>query len=263
MSGSLFVEERRRAILEELRRAGRVSVKLLSEALQVSAVTIRQDLRALENSGLLERTYGGAVSRLSDPTLPEMAFHVRQTRQSEAKTAMARAAVQLVRNGYSLALDPSTTAYALVPYLKSFAKLTILTNSLVVAQSFLDTEQIQVLLPGGRLRRDSISVTGRPEDFPDMNVNIFFMSARGLTLNEGITEVGPEEVAMRQAMIDRSVQVVALIDGSKWGQVAPYTIVAANGVDRIITTDDAPPKMVDFLRAAGAVVEVVTVGSSA
>jgi DeoR/GlpR family transcriptional regulator of sugar metabolism len=259
MHEPLFVEERRRAILGELRKYGRVSVKALSETMHVSAVTIRQDLRALEDNGLLERTYGGAVSRLSDPGMSELAFHVRQTQRSAAKKMIAQTAVNLVKNGDCIALDPSTTTYALVPFLRGFERLTILTNSLVIAQSFLDNENIHIIMPGGRVRRDSISVTGRPEDFPNMNVNIFFMSARGVTLNEGITEIGQEEVMMRQAMIARSVEVVLLVDGSKWGQVAPYTIAKPQQISRIITTADAPPDMVGEFRTQGIVVELVPI----
>src|SRR5262245_46674211 len=111
----LFVAERRRAILEQLRQNGRVSVKELSDSMNVSTVTIRHDLRALEDDGLLERTYGGAVRRQADGSLPELSFDVRNTRNAEAKNLIGAAAARLVKEGDSIALDASTSAYALVP----------------------------------------------------------------------------------------------------------------------------------------------------
>lgn len=257
MSEPLFVEERRRVILDQLRKHGRVSVKALSEAMNVSTVTIRQDLRALEDSGLLERTYGGAVSRHADNMMPELSFHVRQHRHKGGKNAIAAAAARLVQDGYSIALDASTTAYAMVPYLKSLNKLTILTNSLVIAQSFLDTPRIQVLVPGGRIRCDSISIVGRPEGLPDINLNLGFLGARGLTLTEGCSDVDPDEALMKQAMASRCVKTVIVADGSKWGQVAPYTVVKINQVDRVITTADAPTPLVNQFREAGIRVDLV------
>lgn len=258
MPETLFVEERRRAILDELRRNGRVSVKQLSDALGVSTVTIRQDLRMLEDGGYLERTYGGAVSRVTDSMmLPELSFHVRQNRQRQAKDAIARLSAGLIHDGDTIGLDASTTASALVSYLKPFSKLTVLTNSLIVAQNFLDSPHIQVLLPSGRLRRDSISIVGRPEGLPDVNLNIAFLGARGVTWVEGISDVDPDEVTMKQAMIARSVSTVIVADGSKWGQVAPYTLARPAQIHRIVTTDP-PLNLLDQFRSQGVHVDIAS-----
>lgn len=251
---ALFVEERRRIILDQLQQQGRVLVKDLSDAMAVSAVTIRQDLRALEDEGLLERTYGGAVQRELQPNIPELSFHVRQNRNREQKRAIAAAAVQRVEDGYSLALDASSTVYALTPLLKNFKKLTVVTNSLFIAQNFLDSPHIQVILPGGRLRRDSISIVGKPDGLPDINFNLGFFGTRGIALL-GITDVDADEVAMKSAMVARCVETVILADAGKWGQVAPYTFARLQQVTRIITTEDAPGDTVGSVEAQGVVVE--------
>jgi DeoR family fructose operon transcriptional repressor len=258
MPESLFVEERRRVILDQLKEQGRVSVKDLSEAMNVSAVTIRQDLRALEEGGLLERTYGGAVRRESTTVLPEMSFHVRLGKKHREKEAMAAAAAALIREGDSVALDASSTAYSLVPHLKTFKRITVVTNSLITAQSFLDSPHVNVLLPGGRLRRDSISIVGRPEGLPDVNLNIGFFSARGVNLSGGVSDVDADEVAIKQAMMGRCVSVVVMIDGSKWGQVAPYPFIRAEQIRHIITSDDAPLDMVNEMRKRKVRVDVVS-----
>lgn len=259
MPDSLFLEERRRAILEQLDQTGRVTVKKLSADLKVSAVTIRQDLRALEEAGLLDRTYGGAVARAEKTPLLELSFHVRQNKRQTQKSAMARTAVTWVQDGYSIALDSSTTVFALVHYLKQFENLTIVTNSLIVAHEFLDHAGIQVLLPGGKLRRDSISLVGQPASLPRVNLNLGFFSARGLTTQIGATEIDPDEVVIKQAMVRQCMQSILLLDSSKWGQVAPYTFIPPDQLHHIITTGDAPPDLVAACRKLSACVDVVAV----
>lgn len=253
---ALFVEERRRIILDQLQQHGRVSVAELSEAMQVSAVTIRQDLRALEEEGLLDRTYGGAVSR-SSSALPELSFHIRMGKRQHEKAAIAKAAAALVSDGDTVALDCSTTAYAMVEPLKRFRKLTIVTNSLIIAQSFLDSPHIHVLLPGGRLRRDSVSLVGGTNTLPEINLNIGFMGARGISMVGGISDVDADEVQMKSAMIARCISTVVLVDGSKWGQVATYTFLKPEKMARIITSDLAPPELVAQFRNEGICVDVV------
>jgi DeoR family fructose operon transcriptional repressor len=259
MSDPLFLEERRQAILDLLQRRERVTVKELSEAMQVSEVTIRQDLRALQEQGLLERTYGGAVPRSGAPSLNELSFNVRLAKKQAEKDLIAAAAASLVHDGYSIALDSSTTTYALVPYLKQFDNLTIVTNSLMVAQSFLSKEeqQVRVLLAGGKLRRDAISTVGMPESLPNVNLNLCFFGARGIAQRAGASEIDPDEVTIKQAMIVRCVHPVLLVDGSKWGQVAPFTIVPTAELHHIITSSDAPLDEIGGFREVGVRVDVI------
>jgi DeoR/GlpR family transcriptional regulator of sugar metabolism len=259
MPEPLFVEERRRIILERLRQQGRVSVNELSEAMQVSAVTIRQDLRALEEGQLLKRTYGGAVIRSPTYPLKELAFDIRKKRNWRAKEAIGTAAAAIVKNDDAVALDGSTTAFALVPHLKKLDKITVVTNSLIIAQSFLDCPGFQVLMPGGRLRADSISLVGHPEDLPDINLNTGFFGAHGISSEGGITEVDPDEVAMKKAMIARCVFTVIIADDSKWGRIAPYPFVSVPNVDRIITTSGAPEVLVENFRKSGVRVDALAV----
>lgn len=239
-------------ILEYLENNGRVSVKSLSDQLNVSEVTIRQDLRALEAEGLLERTYGGAVLRSANvPNPPELSFDVRRKKLETEKATIARAAADLVRDNYGVALDASSTAFHMASYLKRFDGLTIVTNSLTIAQQFLDTPRIQVMMPAGRLRRDSIALVGRPTTLPDINLNIGFFGARGLTLKTGATDISPEEAEMKRALIAHCLQTVVLIDSTKWGQISPFTYVDTANVSQIITSERAPKEYVAEFQAAG------------
>lgn len=257
MNEALFLEERRRAIFEQLKRAGRVSVKELSEQLNVSAVTIRQDLRALEKEGMLERTYGGAMLP-TPPNVPEVAFDIRREANYAEKNTIGRAAAALVQNGYAIGLDASTTAYAVTPYLKMITNLTIVTSSIMIAQQFVDSPHINVIMPGGKLRRDSMSLVGNPGSLPDINLNLGFFSARGLTLEAGLTDLSPEQAELKRALIARCLSVVALIDSTKWGQVLPYTYAYAHDMTRIITTSATPHDLITQIRKSGVTVDVVS-----
>ncbi len=258
MPDSLFLEERRRAILEQLEQTGRVTVKELSAELQVSTVTIRQDLRALEEAGLLDRTHGGAVVRTKAAPLLELSFNVRRTKRQDQKTVIAQVAAELVQDGYTIALDSSTTVFAVVPYLKRYENLTIVTNSLMIAQGFLDHPTTQVLLPGGRLRRDSISLVGQPESVPKVNMNLGFFSARGIADQIGATEIDPAEVVIKQTLATRCVNPILLLDSSKWGEVAPYTFILPDQIRHIITTSAAAADLVSHYRQRGTQVDILT-----
>lgn len=253
---TLFVEERRRMILDELKQSGRVSVRELSDSMHVSEVTIRQDLRSLETEGLLERTYGGALLREAASGPPELSFHTRMGKKRAQKEAIGRAAAALVRDGDAIALDASSTAFAAASLLKSLRRLTIVTNSLHLANVFLDAPQVTVMLPGGRLRRDSISLVGRPEGLPDINLRLGFFGARGVSTVAGITDVDVDEVAMKQAMASRCLSSLVLVDGGKMGQVSAYTFLKLPDVARVITSDDAPEQLVREIREAGVEVQV-------
>lgn len=252
------IKRRHQTIVDLLRQeGGRLSVQTLSERLGVSTVTIRQDLRALAAKDVLERVYGGAVLRASSPMSVELSFEVRQGEARKAKDAMGRFAAELVKDGYGIALDGSTSAYALVPYLKNMTNLTIVTNSMMVAQSFRDTPRIKVLVPAGRIRGESATIVGNPESLPDINLSFGFFGAWGVSLDGAFSDVEPDEIAMRRAMMQRCLRSVVVIDSRKWGETAPYTYARPQEVSRIISNDDAPPELVEHFRALGVTVDLV------
>jgi DeoR/GlpR family transcriptional regulator of sugar metabolism len=241
-TGQLFLEERRRHILELIKEKGRVSVSELSASMNVSAVTIRQDLKALEEEGLLARTHGGAVGVQNTLQAEdyETSFAIRRKEQALEKEAIGRAAAALVHTGSAIAVDASTTVCALFPFLSHLDSLTIITNNLAVPELALAYPQIEVFLSGGRFRRDSYSVIGNPASIPDINLNIGFVSAWGLSPQAGFTEVSEGEMVMKQALLARCRTKIALLDSTKWGKIAPYTYAHPTDFDLIITTDRAP-----------------------
>ena len=256
-------QHRQKAIVELLsREGGRLSVNSLSERLGVSSVTIRQDLRVLAGDRVVDRVYGGAVLRAGGAPLSELSFEARAREATRQKDAIGRHAAALVKPGYGIALDGSTTACALVPYLKQIANLTIVTNSLIVAQQLRDAESHTVLMTSGRLRRESATIVGTLNGLPPINLNLGFFGAWGVSLIAGITDVNPEEVRMRQVMIEHCLETIIVVDGRKMGEVAPYTYATLDRISRIITDDSAPPHVVSDLCSQWVTVDVVPVSRS-
>lgn len=250
MANQLFMEERRRLILEQLKKQGRVSVGELSNNMNVSAVTIRQDLRALEADGLLERTHGGAVEvqQKSTSDEPELSFDIRRNQYANEKNALGLAAAAMIETGSAIALDASTTVCSLLPHISHLDSLTVVTNNLMATEMLLNNPRVEVLLPGGRLRRDAYSIVGAPSTLPDINLNIGFVSAWGISPEAGLTEVSEDEMIMKQALLARCSTKVVLVDSSKWGQVAPYTYALPQDVDLILTTNRIPETILDTFK---------------
>jgi DeoR/GlpR family transcriptional regulator of sugar metabolism len=253
-----FLAERRHLILQRLHEQRRVSVNELSEWLDVSPVTIRGDLKALQDEGRLQRTHGGAILPTHKSAAPDLSFDIRNRTNPAEKEAIARAAAELVRDGDSIALDASTTCFRMLPYLKKHSQLVILTNSLMIAQHCLDAPQIEVYLPGGRFHRDSVSLVGKPDSLPSINLKLGFFSANGISAGAGITEYAQEMVDIKRAMLGKCLNNYFLADHSKWGKVAPYTLYPSTRPFHMLTTPRAPRDEVDYFESQGATFVFVT-----
>ena len=248
--------ERRQAIITALEEAGQLSVAELSERFDVSDVTIRADLQALSDYGLVLRVRGGAMATT---TLPELTYDVRRQLNAAQKARIGQMAASFVRNGDSIVIDSSTTAQAIVPFLPQQAELTVVTNNIKDAIALLSFPQVNVLMPGISLRRESISLVGSIEDtaIAGIHIRIGFFGARAFTIEEGMTDVNLDEVRTKRDLLVRCKQIVGVMDSRKWGKVATATFASLNEIDTIISDSDAPQDMVREVRARG--VEVILV----
>jgi len=251
MNTKLFLEERQEQIIALLEQEGRVSVADLSKRFDLSQVTIRTDLDALAAQGLLVRTHGGAIA--ADRTDLELSFDVRRRLYSTQKQRIGTAAAALVEDGEAIALDASTTALAVATQIKGRHELTVITNGIFIALALLDAQSITVLMPGGFLRRDSVSLVGTEgNDFiKGFNIQKGFFGAKGLTLEEGLSDVNNAEVAVKRDLVTHAKQVIAVVDSSKWGRVGFVSFASIDQVDCVITDKGAPPDMVAVLQEAG------------
>ncbi|MFN8505685.1 DeoR/GlpR family DNA-binding transcription regulator [Kouleothrix sp.] len=237
-ANEIFLEERRRGIAELARAEGRVTVDDLSQRYAVSGATIRADLRALAEQGLLARTHGGAV--LIERASRELSFDARRHQQPDAKQRIGRAAAALVCPGEAIVLDTSSTALELARALRDQRELTILTNSLAVVDELFEAPQIAVVLLGGMLRRGSRSLVGHDGLGPLRRYTIGhgFFGAHGLAPDAGLTDVSPAEAEVKRALVGACRSVVALLDATKLGQVGAAAFAPASQVDVLVT--DAP-----------------------
>ncbi len=253
----LYLEERRQEILQRVEQEGRVSVVELSEQLGVSEVTIRVDLQALADRKLIIRTHGGAVPASGGRY--DLALTMRQERQIQEKSRIGEAAAAQVADGDAIFLDSSSTALTIVQSLKNHRHLTIITNSLAIAQEMCDVAGVSVVMPGGTLQPETFSLIGTDglEMLRKFNIQKGFLGAHGLNLPEGLTDISPDEAAIKRELVGMCRQNIAVLDATKWGRVGFASFARPDEIHNIITDTDAPADLVEQVQAAG--IEVVLV----
>src|SRR5436309_8054828 len=180
-ANGMLNEERRRSIVEMLDRDGRVLVTDLAKYFRTSQITIRKDLEVLDSQGRIHRTHGGALpvqtEALLDPTLRE-----KEKLHRKEKMRIAAAAAGMVEEGQCVLLDSGTTTTAIARALKDIGKLTVITNAVNIAAELSGTN-IEVILTGGMLRKNSFSLVGpvAEQALRQLSADILFLAWTGST----------------------------------------------------------------------------------
>ena len=227
--------ERRDSIIKIIQSNGKVRVDSLSEKFDVSTVTIRNDLDFLEKKGILHRTHGGALIRKNvyeDPTLEEK----QKLFQSE-KQRIGEKAIEMINDGDSILLDSGTTAMEVAQRLSGKKNLTIMTNAINIALKLGSFEDLNVMLTGGVLRKESFSLVG-PEAEATISNYFFdklFLGVDGLEIKNGLTTPNPMEAQLNRTMVERAQQVIAIADSSKFGRHSFSYICDVDVISTIIT----------------------------
>ena len=253
-SGDVFARERQDDIARLVTEQGRVRVRDLATRFGVSTVTIRKDLDVLESEGRLMRTHGGALTPVRDR--PEPAFDLRERLQQDEKARIGAAAAALVHDGDSIVMDASTTGLAVARRIRQqggWSQLTVITNGLRIATELAGTQGITVLMTGGRVRWQAMSVVGHLGDglFDRINVQTAFVGAAGFALEPGLSDATEEEAQIKRSMVAAARRVIAIVDHTKWQRVTFATFCRTEEIDAVLTDDQAPADMVRDLRAAG------------
>ncbi|MGQ7296135.1 DeoR/GlpR family DNA-binding transcription regulator [Quadrisphaera sp. KR29] len=244
------------AILDLVAERGEVSLTELAEALGTSHATVRRDLAALGDQRLLLRTHGGARAVDSGGEVP---VSLRGTRHQEAKRAIAAAVAQTVpRHRYAIALSGGTTTGAVARALSGHTELTIVTNSLSIAQLVTSFPQMKIMMTGGILRPESLELVGQLAEntFSAINLGTAILGADGITA-AGVTTHDETEARTNHAMVVHAQRVVVVADGSKVGHLAFAHVVGLDHVDALVTDTSADPEVLEQVRAAGVEVTVV------
>lgn len=233
----MLLAERRNLIILELQENKKVVVSELSKKFNVSEETIRRDLDKLSEEGLVVKGYGGAV--LKEDYGMELPFNVRYKMNPEGKKVIAELAVQEISNRDYISLDASSTTVFLSRAIrgKQFEKLTVITNSVENAITLSSAPGCELVLSGGTLHSDSMSLMGAKaiESISAYHVNKAFISCNGLDMERGITEGNDEVVSMKQAIINAAESVILLIDSDKFDKVSFSQVCDISRIEMLIT----------------------------
>jgi DeoR family fructose operon transcriptional repressor len=253
-------------MLERIERDGGVSVAELARSYGVSSITVHRDLELLAAEGLVERVHGGARAIAAAPgamAAPAIAtaWSQRVEQAAAAKEAIAARAAQLVNAGSTIFLDASSSALALARRLMEDPpnELTLVTSSPAIAYE-MQAEPVHVVVTPGELDQHMKMIAGRwtVEFVSQLNFDVAFVSAAGLTLKEGLTTSRRPLADVVNAARSAAKRTVALIDASKFGRASLLTIMRADDPDLIITDSALPADVADAYDAARVHLETLT-----
>ena len=245
----MLTSQRRKVILDRLRRDGQVLAKALSEELALSEDTIRRDLRAMASGGLLQRVHGGALP--ASPALGDYA--VRQSLQPGGKLAIAKAAAALIQPGQIVFMDGGTTCHQLALQLPLNLKATVVTHSPSIAVALVHHPDVEVVLMGGQLFKHSLVAMGAVtlQAIARVHADLYFMGVTAVNAARGFSTGNLEEAHIKRAMMEQSAETWVLASAEKLNAVSPYVIATCAEVTGLIVETATPKKDVTSLTRTG------------
>ncbi|MCU4653026.1 DeoR/GlpR family DNA-binding transcription regulator [Roseibacterium sp. SDUM158016] len=238
---------RQHDILSAVREAGRVTVDGLAERFGVTVQTIRRDLGALCDAGVLDRTHGGAMLPSG---VTNIGYEARRQVAAEAKEAIGRAAAALVPPGASLFLNIGTTTEAVARALMGTPNLMVVTNNMNVAQILAAHPSAEIIVTGGRLRRSDGGLVGdmAVQTIRQFKVDIAIVGGSALDADGDLLDFDADEVRVARAILDQARSAMLVADATKLTRSAPVRIAGLADLDRWIT-DQAPGAGLERLAA--------------
>jgi DeoR family transcriptional regulator of aga operon len=249
-------EIRYQAILNVLHQTGSVSVEALAEQFQLTLVTIRRDLDALERKGLLHRTHGGALPiqpLFYEPFRRDRSFVMQVERHADEKRRIGYAAAALIEQDETIAVTPGTTAAAVVRALPLNCNLTVVTNTANVVMELSKRKDIKVFVTGGTLHGEWFSLVGPHalRSLDNILIHTLFIGADGLHPEWGATSFDQDEGELCRTMVEHARRHVAVVDHTKLGKVANWRICQAASLHTIVTGTSATDEMLEPYRKMG------------
>ncbi|MFI7241305.1 DeoR/GlpR family DNA-binding transcription regulator [Streptomyces qinglanensis] len=251
---NLLAEQRRALILEEVRRRGGARVNELTRKLSVSDMTVRRDLDALARQGALEKVHGGAVP-VAEASTHEPGFEAKSSLELSAKEDIARAAATMAQPGSAIALSGGTTTFALARHLLEVPNLTVVTNSVRVADVFHAAQRSDtgagtagsrpgaatVVLTGG-VRTPSDSLVGSVADaaIRSLHFDALFLGVHGISVEAGLSTPNLAEAETNRQFVGSARRVIVVADHTKWGTVGLSSFASLDQVDALVTDSGLP-----------------------
>jgi DeoR/GlpR family transcriptional regulator of sugar metabolism len=253
MRKDMLSAERRKSILDILKRDGRVVVPALSNELSVSIDTIRRDLRDLASEGHLLRVHGGAL-----PSSPaSTSFTDRQRHLTAEKISIAARAAQMVENGMVIVIGGGITNVQTAEHFPYDLHATVITHNPPVAVALADHSEVEVILVGGKLFKYTMVTVGAEtvEAFRRVRADLCFMGVCSLHPEVGLSNIHYEEAQVQRALIDCAGEVVALASSEKLGTAGPFVIGSLSELNLIITDQKISEEGIQPYKALG--IEVI------
>ena len=252
----MYPEERQQAMARSVVARGRLSVTDLADEFEVTTETVRRDLSVLERAGLVRRVHGGAVPS-SALTMLEEALGERDRVHSDEKQRIAHAALALLPEAGTVALDAGSTTARLAAAIPSQHQLSVFTHAVPIASRLAGLPHLDLHLLPGRVRPATQAAVG--EDtvaaLERLRVDVAFVGANGLTVRHGLSTPDLSEAATKRALVRCASRVVALVDSSKIGLESTARFAEISEVHVLVTDAGATPADRTALERAG--VEVV------
>jgi len=230
---------RHQAILEMVQKERIVKVSDLADALKVSAMTVRRDIEALSDTGLLERIHGGAKI-LGDAGTHEPGFELKSTQFTTEKQAIAALAATSVFEGMAVGLSAGTTTWALAQELVKGPAITVVTNSIRTAEIFYRSTVVNpktevILIGGQRTASDALVGPVATQALKTMNLDVTFLGVHGMDPQAGFSTPNVLEAETDRAFLASSRKLVVVADHSKWGIQGISSIAALEDADELVT----------------------------
>ncbi len=238
-----LARQRQTLILERVREEGAVRVSDLVRSLGVSDMTIRRDLELLSERGLVEKVHGGAAA-IEGSSLFEPGFSIKSELMQTEKTLIAGSAAALVAPGTAIAISAGTTTFALARRLVDVPGLTVLTNSIPVADALHKdgrTDQTIILSGGVRTPSDALVGPFAVDVIHSLHVDMVFLGTHGMDARSGFTTPNILEAETNRALIAAGRRFVVLADHTKWGVIGISSVARLEEADTIITDTGLDP----------------------
>jgi len=258
-SSQAAVEERRQAVLRHVAERGEIRIDDLADRFAVSLMTMHRDLDDLAQRSLLRKERGRAVA--FPAVTMETATRFRESTNSSAKSALCAAAVARIRPGSTVLMDDSTTLFPLTPALAQLDRITVVTNSVGLAQRLGSAPGVDVTLLGGQYRGEFNSCTG-PEvtrALSRIRADLALMSATAVHSGQ-LFHPSSEYVEVKLAMLASSERALLLADHSKFGKTATHAYGTVADYEAVITDTHTSDAEIAAIRSLGVPVEAVDPG---
>ncbi|WP_371503326.1 DeoR/GlpR family DNA-binding transcription regulator [Kitasatospora sp. NBC_00374] len=222
-----------------VRANGAVSLRELARVVQTSEVTVRRDVRALEAEGLLDRRHGGAV--LPGGFSREPGYPQKTHLAAAEKSAIADLAAGLVEEGDAVVVGAGTTTQELARRLARVPGLTVVTNSLLVAQALAHANRVEVVMTGGTLRGSNYALvgSGAEQSLHGLRVSKAFISGSGLTAERGLSTTNMLSASVDRALVQAAAEVIVLADHTKLGSDTMFQTVPTEAITHLVTDEQS------------------------